>query len=384
MSHFHHTSENQQRYQMAKRVTWVSALTNLLLGVIKIFFGAIGHSSALVADGIHSLADLLCDGLVLVASYFSQHDPDEEHPYGHRRFETAATFILGVILIATAFVVAYEAIARILQHQISMPDQFTLIVAVISLVVNEWLFRYTLKSAKKIESALLEANAWHSRADALSSLVVMIGLLGALAGWFFLDDVAAVVVAVFIAKIGVDWGWKAFCEITDKGLEKQDLQTIKKTILSVSGVLRMHQLRTRTMAGQIFLDVHILVEATLTASEGHYIAECVRFALSKQVESLADVTVHVDVEEHKETLPTKLLSSRQQILDRLMPYWQQFIDPSAIIRIDLYYSSNSIKMQVLINLQSVTGAHQQAITQRFCATAQHVMALTDIAVFFRV
>lgn len=377
-----HTQHHRGRFQSTKHLTLIGAVINVILGLLKVVFGVLGHSSALIADGVHSFSDLLCNLLVVVAAYFGDGAADEDHPYGHRRFETAATFLLGIILMITALLIAYESVMRIVHHQLLIPDAYTIAIAMISIFANEWFYRYSMLIAKQHNSALLKANAWHSRGDALSSVIVLLGLLGSIAGWPFLDSVAAVIVALLIGKIGIEWSWKAFGEFTEKGLAPELLREMGDCIRSVDGVITLHQLRSRTMADSVLLDVHILIDKTLTASEGHYIAESAHVALAKHFPEMTDVTIHVDVENHPHVLPTKLLPSRKKILTLLEPCWAAFIDLEKIAAVDLYYE-NERYLDICIVVQGVSEAELKNLIPQFKGAGAVIAALRKIDVFLK-
>lgn len=349
-----------ERFAIGKRVTIVGAAVNTSLAIIKILIGWLGASPALVADGVHSFSDLLCDALVLVASKYGAKDADENHPYGHRRFETFATFLIGLFLTLVAAGIGYAAAESIAKGQLPVPTWVTLIAAGFSLVANEWLYRYTLCQAKKIHSAMLHANAEHSRGDALSSLVVFFGIAGALAGWVFLDAIAAIVVALLIFQMGAKWMARSLYELSDAGLEAAELQEIRNLIIETDGVLHMHQLRTRKMAEQIFLDVHIEIPPYLSASEGHYIAEVVRVKLMKKNQAVTDVTVHVDIENHPEGLPNKMLLSRREILEQFQAKWFELIPPQALKNMVLYYVG--YKIEIVLQLDYDWFSCQQVVS----------------------
>jgi len=359
-----HIHKQDNRFNSTKQLSIIGAVINVILGLLKVIFGILGHSSALVADGLHSFSDLLCNVLVVVAAYFAEGDADEDHPYGHRRFETAATFLLGIILMITALSIAYESVERIVQHRLLIPHAYTVIIAIISIFANEWFYRYSMVIAKRHNSDLLKANAWHSRGDAMSSVVVLLGLLGSIAGWPFLDSVAAVLVALLIGKIGIEWSWKSFGEFTEKGLEPELLQEIGDCIRSVDGVIALHQLRSRKMADSVLLDVHILIDKTLTASEGHYVAESAHVALATHFPDMTDVTIHVDVENHPHVLPAKLLPSRQKILSTLKPLWAEFIELDKIVSVDFYYQEEKyIDMRIMV--QGVSESALKELSSKF-------------------
>ena len=325
------------RFNAIKRVTIVSALTNAVLAAVKMVVGAVGHSPAVFADGIHSLSDLLSDAMVFIAGRYASNEPDVSHPYGHYRFETFATAMLGVFLILVGIGIGYESVDQLVNKTYGMPDTYTVWAAIFSIVANEGLFRYGLHVGKKIHSDMLQANAYHNRSDSLSSIIVLIGLLGSFAGWPFLDAIAAVLVAVFIIRMGVQWGWKAVYELTEAGVEPVLKQRIEKLIWEQPGVKQMHQLRTRRLGGKIFLDVHVLIEPHSSASEGHFIAEIVRVKLQKTFKAIEDVTVHVDTEDHPEGLPDKMLPTRTELMSTYMPQWEKIVKREQIVHVTLYY-----------------------------------------------
>ncbi|MDO8954123.1 MAG: cation diffusion facilitator family transporter [Gammaproteobacteria bacterium] len=359
----------QNRHQLTKRANWVSTLNNGFLAFIKITLGLLGHSSALFADGIHSLADLLCNTMVFVANHYSHLDPDENHPYGHWRFETVATFALGLFLVIVGLSIGYDSIHQILHHTIDKPDQFTIWVAVVSILANECVFRYSIAIANRIHSDLLRANAWHSRSDSWASLIVLAGLLGSLAGFPFLDKVAALVVAFFIIRMGSSWGWKAIEELSDAGLSSEEVKEVEAAIMGLPGVKHLHQLRTRKMAGRVFLDVHILIEPHyLSASEGHYIGQSVQVTLSNNFPDIKDVTIHIDTENHPEGLPEHLLPDRVTIIDGLMPKWRTILAEAMISRVILYYFQNHIEITLQLSLNVLAERSHEQLKAQFSAS----------------
>lgn len=366
------------RYAAIKQVTLFSALINLLLGMMKILLGGLGHSAALVADGVHSLVDILADGFVLMAAKWGSMEADHDHPYGHRRFETIATFAIAVLLIITGFVIGYDSAMRLWHHEVIKPHLFTIVVALVSVVGNEGLFWYTIRTGKRINSQLLIANAYHARSDSLTSIVVLFGLVGAQLGWVFLDAMAAILVGVYIVKIGVEWGLKALNELTDAGLSGEDVHILEEVIDAVPGVLHSHKLRTRKMAEHIFLDVHIQVEPYLSVSEGHYVAECVRVALARVNHSLHDITVHVDIEDHPEGIPVKLPPSKADIMSILMPHLVKVIPQQYIIGARVHYFYQHIELEVHIKSDMLRQQSSPEITLKLADFVQYVPTLQTI------
>ncbi|TNF65951.1 MAG: cation transporter [Gammaproteobacteria bacterium] len=348
--------DKEERYNISKRVTLVGSAINLGLAIIKLLAGFFGHSSALFADGIHSLSDLFGDFLVLIAAKFAKKDADHDHPYGHQRIETLATVGLGIFLIIIGIGIIYDGILEVVKEDALRPDYFTLIVAVISIVANEWLYRYTMKAADEIHSDLLRANAWHSRSDSLSSVIVLIGLIGSLLGWHFMDPIAAIIISLMIIKMGIKWGWRGLSELVDTAVDPKTIAEIDAIIAKTEGVRSHHQTRTRLMAGHIFLDAHILIDPLLTASEGHYIAETIRARLACEIDHIEDVTIHIDVDEHPERIPTlsELPPSREKILNELMPKLKNLIPENAIERIDLYYNKAKANVSLILNTEHLS------------------------------
>ncbi len=206
----HGLSQEELRYRETRKVTVVGGVLDFLLGVAKIFVGSINHSQALVVDGVHSLSDLATDFMVLFAAKHASAKADDDHPYGHGRFETVATVALGVALVGVGAGLGYDAGNRLFHpERLLVPGWLSLLVATISIVSKEAVYHYTMRAAKRLRSNLLRANAWHSRSDAISSIIVVIGIAGAMAGLNYLDAIAAVGVAFMIAKIGWDLAWHA-------------------------------------------------------------------------------------------------------------------------------------------------------------------------------
>ena len=262
-----------ERTAAASRSTWVSAGVNIAMGSLQITAGVLARSQGLIADGIHSLSDLVADFVVLFASHHGAKDADAEHPYGHQRFENAASLIVGMLLLAVGVGMIWAAIGK-LENPDNIPTvhAVALAVAAVALVAKEILFRYMLRIATRIKSSMLVANAWHARSDAASSLVVGIGIAGNLAGYPLLDPVAALIVGLMIVKMGWGFAWEALHELMDRGVDEQELEAIIHTLKATPGVLGVHDVRTRKMGDMIVVDAHIEVDAAITVESGHDIA----------------------------------------------------------------------------------------------------------------
>lgn len=284
-------------FTAGQRSTWVSVGVNALLTILQLIVGLMAHAQSLVADSLHSLADLVSDGFVLVASQRAKHPADRDHPYGHGRIETATSLLLGLALLVVGVGFLVSAGTR-LQHldELLPIDPLALWVAIGTLVSKEALFRYQLAVAKRVRSPMLMANAWHQRADAASSLVVAVGIGGSLLGYGFSDLLAAAIVGFLIARMGVHFAWDALSELIDTALPHEEIEAIRATLRAVPGVLDVHELRTRRMSRQVLVDAHVLVNARISVSEGHRIAEGVQVAVLKHHPDVLDVLVHIDPE----------------------------------------------------------------------------------------
>lgn len=262
-------SQEKSTTQAKTNITLLGGVVNLVLSVLKIGFGWLSQSHALIADGFHSLSDLLTDGLVYYASIHGSQEADAEHPYGHARFETLATVILGALLIAVAGGIIWDAVSRFYNDQALTYGWLVIGVATLSIVSKEVMYHLTLRVAKETNSALLKANAWHHRSDAISSIVVLLGVGLEMAGYRYFDSIAALVVGVMVIKIGFELVLDASKELVDTALDADTVEKIRGVILEVKGVKTLHFLRTRKMGESALVDVHIQVDSMISVSEGH-------------------------------------------------------------------------------------------------------------------
>ncbi len=354
----------RERARAAQRVTLVGAVVNLVLAVGKIVIGTLGQSQALVADGIHSLSDLVSDAVVLVATRHGSREPDPQHPYGHGRIETVATVAVGMLLFGVTAGIVYDAARRLTSPETLLhPGPLALVAALLSVLAKEALTRYTLRVARRIRSALLRANAWHHRSDAISSVVVIIGVAGSMAGLPYLDAVAAIFVALMIAKIAWDLSWGGIRELIDTGLDPEDVTRIRQVILSVHGVRAMHMLRSRRMGADALVDVHILVDPRLSVSEGHQISETVRAKLVRELEDVTDVMVHIDPEDDEVQAPCAGLPLRDKLLEELHRRWEGLEAASRIRQVTLHYLDGKIEVDIRLPLGAAEGADAAAVTE---------------------
>ncbi|MDE2160671.1 MAG: cation transporter, partial [Burkholderiales bacterium] len=245
----------EERAAAAARSTWVSVGVNLLLTLTQIVVGLLSRSQGLVADGIHTLSDLVADFVVLFAGHHAKKEADADHPYGHQRFETAASLALGALLLAVGLGMLWSAVRKLEAPETVQPVHVVaLYVAAAALVAKESLFRYMLAVAKRVKSSMLVANAWHARSDAASSLVVAVGLVGNLAGYPLLDPIAALIVGLMVGRMGWNFSWDALHDLMDRAVDEQEVQAIRSTLLETPGVRGVHDLRTRKMGDMVVAD----------------------------------------------------------------------------------------------------------------------------------
>lgn len=339
------------RYQASRKVAFIAMLANAILVIGQVVAGIVGHSQALVADGMHTLSDLCVDLLVLYALKHSVKEADEEHPYGHARIETAATLVLGLVLLLVGIGIGARAGFRLTDHSpFITPSAMTLWVSGFTIFAKEALYQYTMRVARRFDSDLLKASAWHHRSDAISSIVVFLGIAGTIAGIHSLDALAALGVALFVAKIGIQLGWPAIVELVDTGLGKEQLQHIRRVILAVDGVRALHLLRTRRIGGRALVDVHIIVDEDISVSEGHFISEAVRIRLVHEVDVVADALVHIDPEDDADVTPARNLPSRGAIQAHLRERFHNIEAAAHIEKVTLHYVRGKLQLELLLPL----------------------------------
>lgn len=335
-----------EKHQVARRSTFVSIVLNAVLMSFQITIGVIAHSQALVADGVHSLADLVSDFIVLLANRHSGAKPDADHNYGHSRYETVASLFLGGLLIAVGVGMLWRAGTRLASlDDIPAVHISAFVIAVVVLVSKESLFHYMLREAKRVRSAMLIANAWHARSDAASSLVVALGILGSLAGVRLLDPIAAAIVGFMVARMGWVFGWEALQDLSDRALDEASADDVRALLMATPGVRDVHELRTRKMGDFALVDAHILVDPGISVSEGHYIAESARIRVLKD-QRVLDALIHVDPENDALARPPVNLPPRAQIVTEIeAAFAAHQMKPQAI---NLHYLSTGLDVEVTL------------------------------------
>ncbi len=294
-------SITNDRALRADRVTWVGFATNLLLFLFKFAAGIFGHSAAMIADAVHSVSDFITDIVVLVSFRIIRKPIDKGHDYGHGKFETLATTVVGIALLLVGVGILVSGLRNILMSfrgvPLGRPGIIALIAAVISIITKEWLYRYTVKTGREINSQAVIANAWHHRSDAFSSIGTMIGIGGAILlgeQWRILDPIAAVVVSIFIIKVAMSISISSIRELTEESLDDRDEREILSIVKNIPGVIEPHNLRTRRIGNSYAIDLHVRVDRDLSVTHGHDIASQVEAGLRERFGQESFVSIHIE------------------------------------------------------------------------------------------
>lgn len=283
------------------KVTLVGTAVNAVLIVLKFIAGFVGRSSAMVADAVHSLSDFVTDVIVIVFVRIAGKPRDKGHDYGHGKFETFATMIIGFILCLAGIGLMINGIGLVIHslkgNELPQPTMLALAIAVISIVSKEWLYRYTAKVGRKVNSQAVIANAWHHRSDAISSIGTLIGVAGAMffgIKWRILDPIAAIVVSLFIIKSGYDIMKPAIADLLEASLPEEDEREILKLVKSVPGIAYVHNLRTRRIGNDIAVDLHAKMDGHLTLSTAHELATEAENAIKEHFGKSAIINIHME------------------------------------------------------------------------------------------
>lgn len=297
-----HKAENEikQEIRIGRRVTWVGFWSNIVLSVLKILAGVFGRSSAMVADGVHSASDLLTDVVVLIVIGASRKKADNSHSYGHGKIETFATFVIAVMLAAVGIGIFIDGLERVIASlhgaHLPQPGWIALAMALVSIIVKEWLFHYTRNAGRKIGSSVMEANAWHHRSDAFSSLATLIGIAGAMflgVRWRILDPLAAMLVSVLIVVMSYQMARQSVRELLEASLPEEITRPMTELIADTPGVKAYHHFKSRQNGNKKIVDLHIKLDPTLSLVEAHDIATEVEHRLQ---DKFGDVEVNIHME----------------------------------------------------------------------------------------
>jgi len=280
------------KIKIAKKVTLVSIVGNVLLSLIKISAGMIGNSSAMIADGIHSVSDIFTSVIAFLGVKFSVKAEDKDHQYGHEKIELVVSKILALILLGTGIMIAYNAINIIIKGIYSQPGYIAIYAAILSIVFKEWMYHYTMKGAKAIESNSLKVDAWHHRTDSLSSVAALVGITGAIFGYSILEPLASVIISLFIVKVAVEIYIDSVKGLIDTSASEETIARIKEIVHSVEGVLAIDLLKTRLHGNKIYVDIEIAAKGSLTLDQSHAIAKKVHDSVEENIEEVKHCMVH--------------------------------------------------------------------------------------------
>ena len=294
-------SEEAAREAGIYRVTLVGSVVNLLLFVFKFVAGILGHSAAMLADAVHSLSDFVTDIIVIVFVRISSKPEDEGHDYGHGKYETLATAIIGLILLFVGFGILWNGATSIWDFwqggELKEPGMLALWAALVSILFKELLYQYTVLKGRRLNSQAVVANAWHHRSDALSSIGTAVGIGGAILlgeQWLILDPLAAVVVSLFIMKVAIQLLVPCVEELLEKSLPAEVEEKIKQEILAFPGVTSPHHLRTRRIGSSYAIEVHIRMDGQITLEEAHHTATAIENRLKSEFGSRTYINIHVE------------------------------------------------------------------------------------------
>jgi cation diffusion facilitator family transporter len=368
--HIHHSpdprsdsSQTGDRLRVLSGVTVAAAVANAMLVVVKGGVGLIGNSSVLLADAVHSLSDLATDVVALITLRVASKPPDKEHPYGHGRFETLGTAFLGVVLLAAAAGIAWEAWTRFGESVV--PASITLWAAGFSIAVKETLFQITVRVGRRHQSPLVVANAWHQRSDALSSVAALAGIAGARMGFPVLDPAAAVLVAALITKMALSLLREASHEMTDAALQGEMLQELGTGIRRLPGVVNLHELRARQMGPRVLVDLHVQVDSSTTVSDGHQVAERVRQFVFRKHGGVSEVLVHIDPEPDENVAPEdQLARPRVEIESEVRRVAQGVDGVRAVTHVLTHFLEHRVVLQVDIEVDPALRVHEAAAVAR--------------------
>ena len=257
------------RTKVIYRVSINTIIINFLLTAIKLVAGLVGNSMALVSDAIHSASDVLSTFIVMLGAKLSSKEPDEKHPYGHEKFECLAAIILALMLFATAITIGFYGIESIFNNDIAVPSEMAALAAVFSIAVKEWMYRYTKKAARKINSTSLYADAWHHRSDALSSIGSLVGVVGAICGFPVLDPIASFVICIIIIKVAYDILRKSLNQIIDSAAPEEVENKIRQIILNKENIKEIDMLKTRLFGSRIYVDIEVQIDKNMSFEDVH-------------------------------------------------------------------------------------------------------------------
>jgi len=276
------------------KVSFVTIIVNFILSGIKLLAGIFGRSSAMISDAVHSISDVVSTIIVIVGLKLSSKESDSKHQYGHERFESVATLILAFLLFVTGCIIGFDGIKNIINNDFKIPTYFAFFSAILSIGVKEWMYWYTIKVAKRINSSALKADAWHHRSDAISSVGSLFGITFSMLGLVYMDLIASIVIAIFIIKIAVDIFIESINKMLDSSCDEDTIKKIEKVVLKTKGVIGIESLKTRMFGNKIYIDIEVSANKDITFLESHEIAHKVHDNVEKKIENVKHCMVHIN------------------------------------------------------------------------------------------
>ncbi len=262
----------KDRVKVGTKVSINTIIANIILGLIKVIAGIIASSNAMIADGVHSFSDVITTFGVIIGLKLSNKPDDKCHPYGHEKIESISALFLAMILFAVAIGIGFGGIVSIINGDVKKPGVLAILAAIISIIVKEWMYFYTIKYAKKLNSSSLRADAWHHRSDSLSSLGALVGIIAARMGFPIFDSAVAVIISTIIMKVAYDVIQESIGQLIDSSAKEENVREFYSRLKGIDGIRRIDSLKTRQHANKIYVDVEVSVDSILTVEEGHHIA----------------------------------------------------------------------------------------------------------------
>lgn len=288
---------NLKSKDIAMHISFVTIVINIILSVFKIIAGVVANSAAMISDAVHSASDVISTVVVMIGIKISSKTSDKEHPYGHERIECIASLLLAITLFVTGLAIGSKAFKSIITKTYLTKESIgylALTAAIVSIAVKEWMFHYTKKAAKKINSTALMADAWHHRSDALSSVGALIGIMLSIAGFPIFDPIASIVICVLILKVAIDIFKESTDRMIDTAADEETLKALEDAIKSVEGVIEINKLHTRLFGSKMYVDVEFSADGNLSLTKAHEIAHNVHDILEDNFPQIKHCMVHVN------------------------------------------------------------------------------------------
>lgn len=286
---------NIEEEKIAYKVSFISIIGNVLLTIIKFISGLIAHSQAMISDSVHSLSDVLSTFVVIIGIKISNKDADKSHPYGHERLECVCALILSIMLFITGIIIGYAGVIKIINNEtIKTPGLLALFAAILSIIVKEGMYQYTIRVAKKINSGSLKADAWHHRSDALSSIGSLVGILGSRLGFKLFDPIASIIICLFIFKVSIDIFKDSIDKMIDKSCDEETINKIIEIIDRRSDIKNLDDIKTRQFGNKAYIDIEISVDANMVLKDAHAIAEDIHDEIENKLPIVKHCMVHVN------------------------------------------------------------------------------------------